>query len=124
MPFTPITKWPNYGVIKVEPTIPFPEDPIEASATWSSDLIAAKFGGVLAAAKSSHAATLKLQRYADLAGLVPAGAELSQAMTADVAAFVGVNDGLPYVSFAVSIVNTSGATATITNASILTGPPI
>lgn len=124
MPFTPITQYPNYGVKLVSPPTPFPSTPIEASATWSSDLIPAGFSGVAAAAKSNHAATLTLQRYADLAGLIPVGPLLSQAMTADVAAWVGVNDGLPYLSFAVSIVNSGGGTATITNAAILTGPPI
>jgi hypothetical protein len=124
MPFTALTKYPNYGVARVSPPTPFPSTPIEASATWSSDLMPAGFSGVVAAATSNHAATLKLQRYADLAGLIPVGAELSQAMTADVPAWVGINDGLPYVSFAVSIVNSGGGTATITNATILTGPPI
>lgn len=124
MPFTPIAGYPNFGISRVVPPTPFPAAPILASATWSSDLMPAAFGGVAAAATSSHAATLELQRYADLDGLVPVGALLSQAMVADTPAWVGVNDGIPYVSFAVSIVNSSGGTATITNASILTGPPL
>ncbi len=123
MAFTPLKAFPNFGVIRAVPPIPFPAS-IADGATWSSDLMPANFGGVAAAATSDHAATLTIQRYADLAGLAPVGALMSQAMTANIAASVGTNDGLPYLSFAVSIINGAGAVANITNTSILTGPPI
>lgn len=123
MPFTPLTKYPNFGVIVAVPPIPFPAS-IADGATWSSDLMLANYGGLIAAAKSDHAATLTVQRYADLAGLIPVGPLYSQAMAANVAAWTGGNDGLPYVSFAVSIINSAGAVANITGASILTGPQI
>lgn len=123
MPLTPIKSYPNFGIVKATPPTPIPAV-IADGATYNSDLMPSGFGGVSAAATSDHAATLELQRYADLAGLVPVGALLTQAMTAATPAWVGVNDGLPYVSFAVSIVNSSGAVANITNGAILTGPPL
>jgi hypothetical protein len=121
MALTPLKAYPNFGTVIAIPPIPFPAQ-IPISATWTSDLMPAGFGGVSAGATSDHAATLELQRYADLAGLVPVGALLSQAMVAATPAWVGVNDGLPYLSFAVSIVNSAGAVANITAAAILTGP--
>lgn len=121
MPFTPIAAYPNNGTVKANPPNAIPAV-IADGATWNSDLMPAGFGGASAAATSDHAATLKLQRYADLAGLVPIGVLLTQAMTAATPAWVGVNDGLPFASFAVSIVNSSGAVANITNGAILTGP--
>lgn len=123
MPFTPLTSYPNFGTRVVTPPTPFPAS-IADGATWSSDLIPAALGGVIAGVTSSHAATLTIQRYADLAGLVPVGPLLSQALSAATPAWTGVADGLPYLSFAVSIVNSAGAAAAITNAAILTGPPL
>lgn len=123
MVFTPIKAYPNFGVILATPALGFPTV-IQASATWSSDLMPSAFGGLVAAALSDHAATLTIQRYADLAGLIPVGPLYSQAMTANTAAWTGGNDGLPYVSYAVSIINSAGAVANITNAMILTGPQI
>ena len=123
MVFTPIKGYPNYGTMVVSPPTPFPAT-IADGATWSSNLIPSAFGGVIAGATSDHAATLTIQRYADLAGLVPVGPLSSQAMTAATPAWTGAADGLPYLSFAVSIINSAGSVANITNVQILTGPPL
>lgn len=113
--------YPNFGTVNVTPPTAFPTT-IVASGTWTSGLIVAGFGSVVAAATSNHAATLEVQRYADVAGLVPVGALLSQAMSAATPAWVGAADALPYLTFQVSIVNSAGGSATITNCAILTGP--
>lgn len=123
MVFTPITAWPNFGVIKATPPIAVPAT-LADGATWSSDLMPANYGGVAIAATASRAGTLTLQRYADLAGLIPIGALFSQALSAATPAWTGGNDGLPYASFACSIINSAGGVMTISNVSILTGPQI
>ena len=123
MALTALKSYPNFGTRVAVPPNPIPAV-IADGATYNSDLMPSGFGGASAAATSDHAATLELQRYADLAGAVPIGALLSQAMTANVPAWVGSNDGLPFVSFVVSIVNSAGADANITNGQILTGQPI
>lgn len=121
MALTALKGYPNFGTVVATPPIPFPAQ-IGISATWLSDLMPSTFGGVVAGATSDHAATLTIQRYADLAGNVPVGALISQAMSAGVAAWAGVADGIPYLSYVVSIINSAGAVANITNPIILTGP--
>jgi hypothetical protein len=83
----------------------------------------AGFGGVVVAAKVSHAGTLNVQRYADLAGAVPVGAVITQALTADTAAWAGASDGLPFLSYNVQIVNGAGAASIPAYVIILTGQP-
>ena len=46
------------------------------------------------------------------------------ALTANVAGWTGFADGLPYVCFQVSIINSSGAVANVTHPAILTGPAL
>lgn len=123
MVFTPIKGYPNFGTRVVTPPIAFPEQ-LADGATYSSDLIPSAFGGLIAGVTSDHAATLTIQRYADLAGLIPVGPLLSQALVANTPGWTGVADGLPYLSFAVSIINSAGAVANITHAAILTGPQL
>lgn len=123
MAFTPLNAYPNYGTAVVAPPTPIPS-PIVDGGTWNSDLIASRFGGIIVGVTSDHAATLNVQRYADLAGLVPVGPLMTQALVAATPGWTGVADGLPYISFNVQIVNSAGAVANITNAMILTGPPL
>lgn len=121
MPLTPLKRYPNYGTVKAVPPTAIPAV-ITDGQTWSSDLMPGGFGAVIAGATSDHAASLQIQRYADLAGLVPVGGLLTQAMVAATPAWVGAADGLPCLSFEVRIVNSGGAVANITNGAILTGP--
>jgi hypothetical protein len=66
--------------------------------------------------KSSQAGQISIQRFLDLAGTVPQGAAVTATLTAATAAFATVGtDGLPFASFQVSVTNTSGTPATLSN---------
>lgn len=71
---------------------------------------------------SDHAGTLKVQRYADAAGLIPVGAALTVALVASVGNAVGWSDGLPCGSIQVSVINAAGAVANLTNITVNLGP--
>ena len=106
---------------------PIPPTPAPATlaasgggATWASGAIPC--GGIPALAVSAeldHTGTLSLQRYIDVAGTVPIGAAITQAMTANAIATIWVRDGLPAASFQVTVVNTGGVLANLTNVNIL-----
>lgn len=121
MALTPLTAFPNFGTQRLVPRAGYPSV-VADGATWQSDLLPAGFAGATAGILSDHAGTLTLQRYADLAGVLPVGVLLSQAVAANVAAWVGANDGLPFLSFNVQFVNGTGAVANVASISILTGP--
>jgi hypothetical protein len=120
---------PNFGTVNLVAAKMLPSNwaapaTIAASGTYQSAIIINYNGPALVVGlTSSQAGVLSLQRYADLAGTIPVGAAITQNLTAATAASVGVNDGLPYLSFAFSITNTSGSTAAnVTNLSIVSGP--
>lgn len=121
MALTPLKSYPNFGTVRAVPALGYPST-VANGATWQSDLLPAGFAGATAGILSDHAGTLTLQRYADLAGLLPVGALISQAVVANTPAWVGANDGLPFLSFNVEFVNASGAIANIASISIVTGP--
>lgn len=123
MAFTALNAYPNFGTVVVKPPIAFPAT-LADGATYSSDLMTSGFGGVIFGATSSQIVTISIQRYADLAGLIPVGPPCSQDLTAATAGWCGFADGLPYVSFALSIANSSGSLANITNIAALTGPAL
>lgn len=120
---TPLKKHPNFGTTVASPPNDFPVT-LANSTTWNSDLIPSGYGGVIFGGTSDQIVTLQIQRYADLAGLVPVGPLSTQALTANTAGWTGFADGLPYLAFNCAIVNASGSTANITNCAILTGPPL
>lgn len=123
MTLTPLTQFPNYGTRLVSPPVPAPTT-LAHGTTWNSDLMSSGFGGVVATVLSTQIGVLTIQRYADLAGLTPVGAAITQALTANTAAWAGASDGLPFLSFNVTISNTDGALdATLSNVVILTGQP-
>lgn len=121
MVFTPLKQYPNFGTTRVAPLLGYPTV-IADGATWNSDLLPAGFAGAIAAILSDHAGTLTLQRYADLAGLLPVGALITQAVVANTAASAGAVDGRPFVAFNVAFINSGGAVANIQAFSIITGP--
>lgn len=121
MTFTPLIQYPNFGTIRAVPRAGYPTTVIDG-ATWQSDLLPAGFAGAIAAILSDHAGTLTLQRYADLAGLLPVGALITQAVTGNTPASAGAVDGRPFLSFNVSFINGAGAAANIAAFSIITGP--
>ena len=111
----------NFGTVSVTPAGGFPTT-IAASGNWTSPVIQSGFGSVLAACKSTQTGAINIQRYADTAGTIPVGAVVTAALSANVAQWANVGDGLPYLSFTVQFTNTGASTATITGAAILTGP--
>ena len=124
----PPTGYPNFGTTNITPPNPFPTSLAATSGTWSSGVIV-NYGlpAIVAAATSTQSGgVIELQRYADLSGTIPVGtltsAQISQAFTANAPAWVGVNDGLPYLSYQITITNTAGSAATISGCAILTGP--
>lgn len=121
MALTPLKQYPNFGTQRLVPAAGYPTTAADG-ATWQSDLLPAGFAGATAGILSDHAGTLTLQRYADLAGLLPIGALISQAVTANTPAWVGANDSLPFLSFNVIFINGAGAIANIAAISIVTGP--
>lgn len=64
-------------------------------------------------AKLSVAGTLSLQRYVDNAGLIPQGAPVNLSLQPGIAASVTVGEGVPYLSYAVSITPAAGAAAVL-----------
>lgn len=121
MTFTPLKQYPNFGTTHVVPLLGYPTV-IADGATWNSDLLPAGFAGAIAAILSDHAGTLQIQRYADLAGLLPVGVLITQAVVANTPASAGAVDGRPFLAFNVAFVNASGAAANIAAFSIITGP--
>lgn len=97
---------------------------VAGGATFTSDAIEARdHVGIFACATMTQAGTLSIQRYADRAGTIAIGTAISQAMTANTNACAAVNDGMPYLSFKISIANSSGSTGTVSAAAAGAGPP-
>lgn len=66
--------------------------------------------------KSTQAGQLSIQRFLDLAGAVPQGAPVTAALTANTAAYATVGtDGLPFASVQVTVSNSGGSAATLSN---------
>ncbi len=73
------------------------------------------FGNVALGLTFSNAGTLELARYIDAAGNAPQGAPITQALTAGTNGVLLSNDGHPFRSAKISIVNGAGSVGTITN---------
>jgi len=92
------------------------------SGTWVSGVIASDgFKSISVGATSNQSGgTITIQRYLDRAGLIPVGAPIaSGAFVAATPQFVSVNDGVAFQSFKITIANTAGSAATITNFGLL-----
>lgn len=100
----------------------FPTPPpasLAASGAWVSGVIGGS-GGVLAVnAKLTQAGTLSVQRYMDIFGAIPIGPASVQALSANVDGYVIITDGYPYLSYIVTVTNTSGSTATLSDVFVL-----
>ena len=93
---------------------------IAAAGNYTSNVIYADgFRTLAAAVTSSQAGAISIQRYLDLAGLVPQGPAISASLVAATPQVVNVSDGLAFQSFKVTITNTGGSTANITNFGLL-----
>lgn len=69
--------------------------------------------------KSSQAGSISVQRYLDAAGTIPVGAAVTATLVANTAQWLTINDGLVYQSVIVTVANSSGTPANITNALLL-----
>jgi hypothetical protein len=66
---------------------------------------------------STQAGAINIQRFLDAAGTVPIGAPVSATLVAGTAqaASIGTADTLPFMSYQVTVTNTGGAAATLSN---------
>src|SRR5580658_8108760 len=80
---------------------------------------AAGLKALAAACTLSQAGSIAIQRYIDPAGTIAIGAAISQVITANVAATVAVNDGLPAAAWQVTISNSSGSTGNLSAVAFL-----
>jgi len=77
---------------------------LKLTAPGISDLL--QSGGytkLAVGATNSVSGSIVVQRYLDVAGTIPQGAPLTQALTAATAGVLNVTDGLPFLSFTVQI---------------------
>lgn len=70
-------------------------------------------------AKLSQVGSITIQRYLDAAGTIPVGAPITAALAANTANWATVNDGVAFLSFQVTIANTSGSIGNLSNTGIL-----
>lgn len=84
---------------------------LAASGVYDTGVFSVPGPGVSVGVVSSQGGTLTVQRYLDLAKALPVGAAATATITANVAAVVSVNDGVPYQCVDVTVSNSSGTTA-------------
>lgn len=112
---------PQYSIppLKNRPAVTFPKT-IAANATWTSPVIsAAAIVSIVVGLKIDQTGTLTISRYVDGAGLIPAAADITQALTANTQAWAGADDGVPFAAFVVSIANGAGSIVNVLATSIL-----
>jgi hypothetical protein len=94
-----------------------------ASATVNSAVIpTGGFTRIAVGLTTSHAGTLSVQRYVDAAGVTPLGTAITVSLVAATPNSVSAADGAPSGSIVVSFVNSAGASATLTGATVLLAP--
>lgn len=93
---------------------------ITASGNTTSNLINSDGYKTLAVgATSTQGGQISVQRYLDDAGTVKQGAPVTATLMANTAQVCNVTDGNAFASYTVTITNTGGSTATLTNVAIL-----
>jgi hypothetical protein len=93
---------------------------VGASSSATSSLIVTEgYGLISVGLTSSQNGTLSVQRYLDAGGTVVQGASQQVALTANAAANLDVTDGKPFAAFKVTVTNSGGSTATLSNLAIL-----
>jgi hypothetical protein len=89
---------------------------IAASGAWNSPVLPASgFKEITVAATSSQAGSISVQLYVDKAGAIAQGAASSQALTAATPAVLNLASNPPFQAFKITISNTGGSAATVTN---------
>jgi hypothetical protein len=97
---------------------PFPPTTIPEGGSFTSGILPGDgFKTFAIALTSSQAGSISVQRFLDAAGTIPVAAVNTQALTAAASPpnVLTITDGLPYLTFKVTITNTGGAAATVTN---------
>jgi hypothetical protein len=96
-----------------------PPATLAAGATWSSSVLPSDgFKAMAAGVKLSQAGSLVIARFIDLAGQVPLDTQTT-ALTAGQSGFKTMTDGLPFGSFMISVTNSGGSAATLSNFAVL-----
>ncbi len=94
--------------------------PLYQGSTYVGALVG--YGQAAVALKSTEIVTITIQRYLDSAGLKPVGAAVTQATTANVAAYATTSVVVPCLYWGFTVYNATGNTATITNAGAMLLP--
>jgi hypothetical protein len=93
---------------------------IAASGNTASNLIVSDgYKSLAVGVTSSQNGQIQVQRYLDDAGTVKQGAAVTASLTGGTAGVCNVTDGNPFASYTVTITNTGGGTANLTNLAIL-----
>jgi hypothetical protein len=93
---------------------------IAASGSITSNLLFAEgYKALAVGATSTQNGQIQVQRYLDDGGLVAQGAPVTSALSANTPGVVNITDGQPFSSYKVTITNTGGSTATLSNVAIL-----
>lgn len=102
-------------VAQVAPALT-PPGTLAASATYQTGVLPANgYKSISFGAKLSQAGSISLQRYLDSAGTIPIGAAVTATLSANTPNWVNINDGAAFTYFQVTVTNTSGSTATLSN---------
>lgn len=105
--------------VKETPFVSFPST-IAAATSWFSPIVVApSIKSIVVGLTLDQPGTLAITRYADAAGLSVVGAMLLQDLTANLPAWAGTDDGIPFASFSIEITNSGGVTANLSRASAL-----
>ena len=96
-------------------------NPIPHGGSASSEAIPSNgWQKIAVGVTSSKGGALSIQRYLDVAGTIPVGAAISTTLVAATANSVTATDGVPFLSFIVTITNTDGsAAATLSDLAVL-----
>lgn len=94
--------------------------PIAASGNVKSNIIPS-YGWQKGAVglQSNEPGALSVQRYLDKVGTIPVGAVITGTIVASTPVAVTWSDGLPYGSFQVTVTNTGGTQANLTDITVL-----
>jgi hypothetical protein len=86
------------------------------TGTFTSGFILSDgFKTIACGVQSSGAGVLTIQRYVDKAGAFPQGAAITAPIVANTALVINSDDDLAFMSFTITVTNTSGSIANITH---------
>lgn len=85
----------------------------------SEVIIANGYKAIAFACTSSQTGSVSIQRYLDQAGTIPQGAALTVSLTSSTAAVLNNSDNHPFQSLQITVANSTGSDATLTNCALL-----